>query len=381
MPSRSRARSAGRSVTLALCALLIACSPGDLLGQQPVAPVTSWGAVLNQSPGWYASDDAVRIADNVLLYQLDVGGWDKNINMAAVLDRAARAEVLAQRSTMRANIDNDATPMQTRFLARVHHATGIERFREGFTRGFHYLLDAQYENGGWPQYHPLREGYYSRITFNDNAMVNVLTLFRDIVEGVPQYSFVTAADRARAAAALDSALDVILRTQIRVDGVLTAWCAQYDEHDLTPAQARSYELPSISGSESVGIVRYLMSIRDPSPEVVEAIQRAVAWFDGVAVHGIRVQEVRDSTQASGRDRVVVADPNAPALWARFYEIGTNRPMFSGRDGVKKYTVAEIENERRVGYSWWGTWPATLLEQDYPAWQQRWAPGRNVLAAR
>jgi hypothetical protein len=39
------------------------------------------------------------------------------------------------------------------------------------------------------------------------------------------------------------------------------------------------------------------------------------------------------------------------------------------------------NERRVGYSWWGTWPARLLEEDYPAWQQRWAPEDNVLAAK
>jgi PelA/Pel-15E family pectate lyase len=124
-----------------------------------------------------------------------------------------------------------------------------------------------------------------------------------------------------------------------------------------------------------------MSIENPSPEVIEAIQSAVAWFDRVAVHGIRVREIQNPSLHRGRDRVVVEDPDAPPMWARFYEIGTNRPMFSGRDGIKKYSMAEIENERRVGYSWWGTWGARLLEEDYPAWQQRWAPGNNVLAAQ
>jgi PelA/Pel-15E family pectate lyase len=381
MPPILQGNSGVRWAVVAWGGLSIGWLPGNVLAQHLGAPVTDWGAVLSQSPEWYSTGDAVRIADNVLLYQSDSGGWGKNINMAAVLDEEARADVLAQRAEIHPNIDNDATPKQMRVLARVYHATGIERFRESFSRGLDYLFDAQYENGGWPQYHPYREGYYMRITFNDDAMVNVMTLLRDIVNDVPEFGFVPAADRARAAAAIDKGLDVILRTQLRVDGVLTAWCAQYDEHDFTPAHARSYELPSISGSESVGVVRYLMSIEDPSPEVIESIQRAVAWFDRVAVHGIRVEEIQDPSQQSGRDRIVVADPVAPPMWARFYEIGTDRPMFSGRDGIKKYSMAEIENERRVGYSWWGTWPARLLEEDYPAWQHRWAPGHNVLAAQ
>ena len=68
---------------------------------------------------------------------------------------------------------------------------------------------------------------------------------------------------------------------------------------------------------------------------------------------------------------MVADPSAPPLWARFYELGTNRPMFCGRDGVKRYSLAEIEYERRNGYSWYTDSPAELLQKDYPAWRSRW----------
>jgi PelA/Pel-15E family pectate lyase len=63
----------------------------------------------------------------------------------------------------------------------------------------------------------------------------------------------------------------------------------------------------------------------------------------------------------------VKDPNAPPLWARFYEIGTNRPFFCGRDGVKKYDIAEIESERRNGYAWYGAWPARL-PQEFAQWK-------------
>ena len=62
------------------------------------------------------------------------------------------------------------------------------------------------------------------------------------------------------------------------------------------------------------------------------------------------------------------------MWARFSEIGTNRPIFSDRDGVAKHDLAEIGYERRNGYSWLGTWPAPLLEKEYPAWKAKLAAG-------
>ena len=101
----------------------------------------------------------------------------------------------------------------------------------------------------------------------------------------------------------------------------------------------------MSGGESVGIVRFLMSIRDPSPAVVDAIEAAIAWFEQTQLKGIKWIE-------KNNDRVVVKDPEGGSIWARFYEIGSNRPIFVGRDGVVKYSVAEIEHERRTGYAWY-----------------------------
>ena len=64
------------------------------------------------------------------------------------------------------------------------------------------------------------------------------------------------------------------------------------------------------------------------------------------------------------------DPGARRLWARHYEIGTDRPVFAGRDAVKRDALDEIERERRTGTAWYGTWPDTLLESDYPLWRER-----------
>ena len=339
----------------------------------PSGPIP-WGRALAQNGAWYGSRDAVAVADNVLLYQRAVGGWSKNIDMARPHDRAEREAVLTARAADDATIDNGATTTELRFLARVFTATGEARFRDAFLKGLDYLLGAQYPNGGWPQYYPLRSDYSRRITFNDNAMVNVLGVMADAREGRAGMAFVDAARRARAARAFEKGIDVILKSQIRVNGVLTAWCAQIDEVTLEPRAARTYEHASISGSESVGIVRLLMSLPDPPAAVVAAVDAAVAWFRDVRITGLEVVARADPAVPGGQDRVVVKNPAAPPLWARFYEIGTNRPIFSGRDGIIRYSLAEIELERRLGYSWLAPYAAELLERDYPRWKSPLVPG-------
>ena len=38
----------------------------------------NWRHILEHPDDWYGSDEAVRIADNVLVYQHPNGGWEKN---------------------------------------------------------------------------------------------------------------------------------------------------------------------------------------------------------------------------------------------------------------------------------------------------------------
>jgi PelA/Pel-15E family pectate lyase len=342
-----------------------------LLGTAAIgSAAVRWNDVLKQPSVWYATTEARAVADSVLLYQTESGGWPKNHDMTMPPDAAFLAETKFDHRAP--TIDNNATHTQLRFLARVLTATGNPRYRAAVEHGLEYLLAAQYPNGGWPQYYPLIEGYYTHITFNDDAMVGVLEVLRDVGEAREPFAWVDAARRARAAEAVRRGLDCILRCQIVVNGEKTVWCAQHDEVTLAPAPARKYELVSLSGYESVGVVRFLMGVENPSPEIVDAVQAAVKWFGKSKLTGIRIDQPGAPDLPHGHDRVVVADPKAPPLWARFYEIGSNRPFFSGRDSVIRYSLAEIEAERRAGYRWYVNEPEKLLERDFPAWRTRLA---------
>jgi len=330
----------------------------------------SWGRCLNQPAKWYKTDEAVRIADNVLLFQRDSGGWQKNVEMARVLTDAEKERLKSQKPRTDSTLDNGATHTQMRFLAKVGRATGEERFKQGFLKAMDYLLAAQYPNGGWPQCYPLRSGYHNHITFNDNAMIGAMRMLRDVAEKKTEYAFVDAARRKKAEDAVQRGIDCILKCQIVVNGRRTAWCQQHDEKTFAPRPARIYEHPSICGNESVGVVRFLMEIDDPSPQVIAAVEGAVAWFQKAKIDGIRMEK-RDAPKAvRGFDYVIVKDADAAPMWARFYEIGTNRPIFSDRRGTVLYSMSEISVERRTGYSWYGQYAAGLLEKDYPTWKKQ-----------
>jgi len=54
----------------------------------------------------------------------------------------------------------------------------------------------------------------------------------------------------------------------------------------------------------------------------------------------------------------------PNRWARFYELQTNRPIYGDRDGRIHYTLEEISEERRTGYSWQGEYGVRAMIAEY-----------------
>lgn len=333
------------------------------------------GNALKQAPDFYNSDEALRIADIVLLYQRNNGGWPINYDHTKELTSQDKNLLLEKKGVDNAAFKNGSTHTEVRYLARVYRATGNRKYKDAFLKGLEFILRSQYDNGGWPLSYPSSIKYHRYITFNDNAMAGVMTSLQEIISNESLYSFVDPDLRARCAKAVAKGIECILKTQIEVNGKKTVWCAQYDEVLLTPEGARTFELKSLSGYESVGIVEFLMSIHDPSREIIEAIQYAVIWFNNSKIQGIRLSK---TMTAQGWDRIVTNDASAPPMWARFYDINTNKPIFSSRDGVPKDSLNQISFERRNGYGWLGYYPASLLAKDYPAWQIKWAPNNNIL---
>ena len=321
---------------------------------------------LSLSMGVFAQEaqlEKMRMAGRqMLVCQRVTGGWPKNIDMVSPMDAETLEKMAREHNrTDDSTIDNGATTTQMTYLARLYHMTGESRWKDGFQRGLEYLLSGQYENGGWPQFWPGATGYHTEITFNDEAMVHVMTMLKNIMELAVPYdgNLVGETMRFRCAQAFDKGINCILKCQIIVDGEPTVWCQQHDRETLLPVKGRAYELPSFCAQESVGIVELLMSVKNKDERIERSIEGAMKWFEGHKLTGIKVvRGVEDGKY----DTRVKADPTAEPTWARFYDLENCEPFFCDRDGVPRKNLSDIGDERRNGYSWYGQRPARLLEK-------------------
>jgi PelA/Pel-15E family pectate lyase len=352
--------------------------------REPVSPPEGRGVgsiPMSRPDTWYAGPDAKRIADIIVSFQTPAGGWSKNLSMSA--HPRAPGERFAHDNASRyltewdndiphdthwnyvGTFDNDATITQLRFLAKVINAVGARQsatYRTSFSRGLDYIFAAQYPNGGWPQVWPLQGGYHDAITYNDDAMTNILKLLRDVAAGKKEFSFVPAQARRQASASVKRGIACILASQIRAGDRRTVWCQQHDALTLQPASARNYEMPSQTSSESAQITLFLMDLPHPDAAVVASVHAAAAWFQKTELHDVAVRWSSDG------GRRLQPSPGANHLWPRYCEIGTDRPIFGDRDKTIHDSLDEISLERRRGYAWFRGDPAPVLEK-YAAWSK------------
>lgn len=340
--------------------------------------------VINPSPNQprYNIEQIGQIADNVLLYQKTNGGWPKNYDMLAILTKEQKDSLEKVKDKTNTTFDNGATHSQVEYLAKAYSDTKVERFKDGCLKGIDFILAAQYPNGGFPQFYPDTSGYRKYITFNDGAMIGVMKVLQDIVQNKPYYSFVDSIRRVRVSQAFKKGVECILKCQIIQGDRHTGWAQQHDNVNFRPQAARTFEPAALGAEESSEIARFLMSLDNPNQEIIDALQATLKWLKESQISGIRVETIEAPKtvykySTSKVDRVVVEDPQAPPIWARLYELGTNKPLFSNRDGVPVYSLAEVDRERRSGYSWYTYEPATAFKE-YHNWQKKWAPENNVL---
>jgi PelA/Pel-15E family pectate lyase len=327
----------------------------------------------------YTSNEITNIADNILLFQKSNGGWPKNYDMQAILTKEQREFVTNNHNELNTTFDNGATHSHINYLAKAHAQIGDKRYRDGCIRGIDFVLAAQYQNGGWPQFYPDTSGYRKYITFNDGAMIGIMRTLQKIILHSPEFAFVGIEQYEKCKKAFEHGIECILKCQIVQRGTLSAWCQQHDNRDFQPRNARTFEPASVCSMESVDIVKFLMSIDKPNDEIINAVRSAIKWFERVNIIGIRQKIIKAPLETyqyhkADFDKIVVSDPKAPPIWTRFYELGTNRPLFCNRDGKVVYSLAEVERERRTGYGWYNYEPAAALKE-YKTWEQRIAKQR------
>lgn len=280
-----------------------------------------------------ASGTTASLADIIKNQQAD-GGWKKDY-----------AEMSGDWA--KSTIDNKATYTEIRRLASEYTKTKDSKYSAAAIKGINFLINMQYANGGWPQVYQ-SSGYHTHITYNDDAMINVMILLDDVGNKKGDFVFIDSNLASKSKQSVDKGVSCILKTQVTSGGKLTVWGQQHDSNTLQPAPARIYEVPSLSSKESATIVKFLKT-RPSTSQIASSIKAAEDWFKAVQIVGIKVVK-------ENNDVIVVNDSSVTKpIWARFYELNTNKPIFVGRDGIVKYKLSDIDQERRTGYAWYGNW--------------------------
>src|SRR3970040_1008672 len=78
-----------------------------------------WASIIKDKEStWFASNEAKQIAENVLLYQRNIGGWPKNIQMQNPLTEVEKQKLISLKSSTKdVTTDNGATYQEMLFLS------------------------------------------------------------------------------------------------------------------------------------------------------------------------------------------------------------------------------------------------------------------------
>ena len=312
-----------------------------------------------QADEWFKSAEGERIMGIILSFQTPSGGWSKRTDMSKTVRQKGQAFGVEENYIP--TFDNNATSTQLQLLAQAYRVTKKKVYLSAFERGVKLIVDAQYPNGGWPQNYPIVGGYHDHITYNDNLIKQLMELLYNISTGKNEFAFTSKKLRKQAQVTFEKGLECIKKTQVVTNGQLTIWGAQHDRLTLAPAKARNFEMASLSSTESAHIMSFLMDIDSPDADTIKAVHAAAKWFEENKILGQRW---------SRTDIALQADSEAPPMWSRFYEIGTNKPIFGDRDSSIYYSVAQVSEERRKGYAWYSTAANKTLEK-YQTWAEKY----------
>ena len=147
-----------------------------------------------------------------------------------------------------------------------------------------------------------------------------------------------------------------------VNGKKTIWAQQEDALTLAPVSARNYEPGALAASESADLLEYLMSLPHPSKELIASIQAGVTWLKGAVVYGF---EYTGGRGVEGGRQLKPKDGAGP-IWARYYSVPAQKPIFGDRDKTLHDNVNDLSLERRNGYAWYGGAEQKTID-DYAAW--------------
>jgi len=246
---------------------------------------------------------ACQAADALIAGQLDNGGWWHEIRF----DEEGRALHESARATM----DDNTVQGAAMFMMEMAGTVGAARHENSARLALGFLLESQYPSGGWPQQYPSSSGYSSFYTLNDGAMNDCIST---LLAGYRQFHDKRYLDAAKRAGQW--------LAEAQLPAPQRGWAQQYDLQ-MRPAPARWFEPAACCSAVTVRVIRTLIDLHVDTGDVeyLEPIPAALEWLE--------TSRLEDGT------------------WARFYEIGSNRPIYvtSAREIVYK------PENLRPGYGW------------------------------
>lgn len=318
-------------------------------GEEPVGQTTAW----IQAPGTpsvgTAYLEAYRLTRDPLLLeaaretagsllrgQLVSGGWDNQMEFdpaerkkhAYRVDVSPGASVGKLRNTT--TFDDDKSQFAARFLMNLDRELEFKDapLHEAVLYALDAFVKAQYPNGAWPQRYnefpraddfPVRKAsipeewprefsgvkYSSYYTLNDGAISDLIETMLDAWDLYKDPKYLDAARRGG---------DFFLLAQLPEPQ--PGWAQQYDL-EMHPAWARKFEPPAVSGGESQGVMQTLMLLyrRTGDRKYLEPIPKALAYYHKCLLSDGRL--------------------------ARFYELGTNKPLYFTRDYVLTHSDDDL----------------------------------------
>lgn len=240
----------------------------------------------------YDMNTAMVLADRLLTWQTEAGGWDAGLDRKpdpkdeskVIVDRAwdgkeRRSELTGLRNEEAGTLAQGATVNEMLLIAEVYRKTGDRRYKESLLKAVDFLLEMQYSNGGWPEAYPLNGSASDEISFEDGLAIRAMTVLSMVLHAEAPFpaGLLDEERKNRVEQALGAGLSFIIEAQLRDGERLTGWAEKYHPETLKPVKGEE-GAGQVNLMESVLIVQYLMTLKQPSDEVKHSIQTAVNFF-------------------------------------------------------------------------------------------------------
>ncbi len=316
-------------------------------GENKVGPSEAWieppgtSAVgMAYLKGWQLTgeplffDAMLETADALVRGQLESGGWGENIEFDPLLRknyfyRTDHRTNIAKRRN-RTTFDDNKSQSSLELLMSVDRELEFKnaQIHEAALYALDSFAKAQYPNGAWPQQYTqahdasdfpvgkarfpktwsrtYKRSSYSRFyTLNDNTISDVIEM---MMAAHTIYGDERWAEAARHGG------DFLIAAQL--PDPQPGWAQQYNV-EMEPVWARKFEPPAITGGESQGVINTLMTLYDwtGDQKYLAPVPMAIAYYRSLLLKDGRL--------------------------ARFYEIGTDKPLYFTREYKLVYTDDDL----------------------------------------